>query len=169
MARDRPVGDGDGDGNGRGDGGGGGGVGGRGGGGSGGGGLAQHSQAVRHALSVREAVARGNYVRFFRLATDAPHMGPHLLRALLSSQRATAMKLILRAYRPEVRGSMLQRLLGFGSREECLRYCTEHGISQGAKNMLRRLDAGEGGDFVVACKEAQTSFTVEQAAGTRLI
>ena len=118
---------------------------------------------------MREAKAQGNFVRFFRLARDAPHMGRQLMRASFASQRASAMKVLLRAHRPSALGSMLQRLLGFETLDACRRYCADHGIAGDAVRAAPGADGDHGDDFVIDCRKAQATFVVEQAAGTRLI
>ena len=79
------------------------------------------------------------------------------------------MKIILRVYRPEALGSMLQQLLGFDTIDACKRYCAEHGIAGDSVRELQGVDGERGDDFVIDCRKAQARFVVEQAAGTRLI
>ena len=45
------------------------------------------SEPVEHALSVRKALAQGNYGRFFKLFRTAPNSGQHLMDIFMSKHR----------------------------------------------------------------------------------
>ena len=117
---------------------------------------------MAHALAVREAKAAGNYCRYFRLARETPNMGLLLMRATYTSQREAAMKLALKAYRPHLAGSFLQKMLLFDSLAETLAYCTKNGIADAA------IEESEH-EFLIDAKVANSTFRVAQEAGTRLI
>ena len=53
--------------------------------------------AVRHALSVRSALALGNYHRFFQLYLDTPNMGAYLMDMFVDRERLSALATICRA------------------------------------------------------------------------
>ena len=55
------------------------------------------TKGVEHALKVREALAAGNYHRFFRLYEATPFMGIYLLDMIVLRERLAAMAAICRA------------------------------------------------------------------------
>lgn len=57
---------------------------------------AKANPAVKHALEVRSALARGNYHRFFMLYLDTPNMGAYLMDMFVERERLTAISCICR-------------------------------------------------------------------------
>ena len=53
--------------------------------------------AINHALSVRSALALGNYHRFFRLYLYAPNMGAYLMDMFIERERESALKVMCKA------------------------------------------------------------------------
>lgn len=53
--------------------------------------------AVKHALSVRSALALGNYHRFFQLYLDTPNMGAYLMDMFVDRERLAALAAMSRA------------------------------------------------------------------------
>ena len=49
---------------------------------------------VKHALSVRAALAAGNYHKFFKLYQDTPFMGAYLLDKCIPRERLAALATI---------------------------------------------------------------------------
>lgn len=79
--------------------------------------------AVDHALAVRKAIAFGNYARFFELFADAPNMAPELMEYMVPKMRATAVRTMLKAYKPSpVAVSFIMTTLGFSDEEEAAKY-----------------------------------------------
>lgn len=54
----------------------------------------KESEAVIHALSVRSALALGNYHKFFRLYLDTPNMGAYLMDMFVARERLSALSKI---------------------------------------------------------------------------
>lgn len=73
----------------------------------------KQKSGVQHALSVRSALASGNYHKFFRLYQDAPFMCPYLLDMIIERERLAAMAAICRAYKPDVSLHFLVQELAF--------------------------------------------------------
>jgi len=69
--------------------------------------------AVIHALSMRKALALGNFYRFFQLTADIPNMGSYLVDHCLARERRKALLAICKAYRPNVSSAFLARMLGY--------------------------------------------------------
>lgn len=51
----------------------------------------KESEAIKHALSVRSALALGNYHKFFRLYLDTPNMGAYLMDMFVVRERLAAL------------------------------------------------------------------------------
>jgi len=49
-------------------------------------------EGVKHALLVRRALVQGNYGRFFKLFTEAPNMGGHLMDIFIEKHRLICMQ-----------------------------------------------------------------------------
>lgn len=47
--------------------------------------------SVCHALNVRQALAQGNYTKFFRLFNSAPKMGAYLMDHFVPRERISAL------------------------------------------------------------------------------
>jgi len=74
--------------------------------------------AIRHALSVREAVSETDYHRFFRLLRKCPNEGTHLMDRIVPSMRYKALFRICKAYRPSVEAEFVVDELGLESDRE---------------------------------------------------
>jgi hypothetical protein len=57
----------------------------------------KEEQPIKHALSVRSALALGNYHRFFRLYLDTPNMGAYLMDMFVVRERLAALSNICKA------------------------------------------------------------------------
>ncbi|CAN6844204.1 unnamed protein product [Brassica oleracea] len=123
---------------------------------------AKGDEAVRHALSVRAAVASGNYVMFFRLYKTAPNMNSCLMDLYVEKMRYKAVTFISRSCRPSIPVSYLAQVLGFAGTssegtgekendgmEECSEWLKAHGAS---------LIADSNGDMVLDTKASSTSL-----------
>lgn len=54
--------------------------------------------AVAHALSVRLALATGNYHKFFRLYEDAPNMNAYIMDQFIDRERINALHTLSKWY-----------------------------------------------------------------------
>ncbi|KAI9199434.1 SAC3/GANP domain protein [Polychytrium aggregatum] len=71
------------------------------------------SESVRHALAVRSSIAIGNYRQLFRLYLEAPNMSGYLMDQFIDRERIRAMKVICKAFRPDIPVQYLTQVLGF--------------------------------------------------------
>jgi SAC3 family protein LENG8/THP3 len=69
--------------------------------------------AISHALKVREAVAVGDYLAFFRLHNETPNLGTFLTNLLVPTMRLRALRRMAKAYRPSLELRVCLEHLGF--------------------------------------------------------
>ncbi|KAL4803957.1 SAC3/GANP/Nin1/mts3/eIF-3 p25 family-domain-containing protein [Aspergillus unguis] len=86
----------------------------------------KQSEAVKHALDVRSALALGNYHRFFQLYLDTPNMGAYLMDMFVDRERLSALTAICKAYKPDVKIRFITEELGFESDEQSARFILDH-------------------------------------------
>ncbi|XP_073826698.1 uncharacterized protein [Musca autumnalis] len=79
----------------------------------------RENPAIAHALEFRSAWAMGNYCKLFRLYKTAPLMAGHLIDWFLERERKSALRTILKAYRPNITLDYITDVLAFESREKC--------------------------------------------------
>ncbi|OAA60794.1 SAC3/GANP domain protein [Cordyceps fumosorosea ARSEF 2679] len=70
---------------------------------------------IKHALSVRSALALGSYHKFFQLYLDTPNMGAYLMDMFVVRERLSALCNMCRAYKPDVKLRFITEELGFES------------------------------------------------------
>lgn len=101
---------------------------------------AQH--AIRHALSVREAVFMNDYHRFFQLHAAAPNMAAYLMDTLVPSMRLRALRVICKAYRPHVPLEFILQELNLEKGQETDKFINQCGIVfiGGAKGERKLVD-----------------------------
>ncbi|KAJ1999246.1 hypothetical protein GGI04_004650 [Coemansia thaxteri] len=80
---------------------------------------AKRDAAVQHALSVRSAMATGNYFRYFQLYTTAPNMGGYLMDNFVDRERCSALQKMCKAYRPRLGLEFISQALAFDGMDEC--------------------------------------------------
>ncbi|PNS16349.1 hypothetical protein CAC42_6456 [Sphaceloma murrayae] len=83
--------------------------------------------AVKHALEVRSALAKGNYHKFFKLYEDSPNMGGYLMDMFVDRERLAALAIITKAYKPDVKVSFLTSELAFPDDQQCAQFLCEQG------------------------------------------
>ncbi|KAL8703963.1 MAG: hypothetical protein Q9201_002864 [Fulgogasparrea decipioides] len=83
---------------------------------------------VKHALDTRSALALGNYHRFFKLYHDTPHMGAYLMDMFVARERLSALSVICKVYKPDVKLRFITEELGFESDDESARFICDHGV-----------------------------------------
>ncbi|KAG8631998.1 hypothetical protein KVT40_001138 [Elsinoe batatas] len=87
----------------------------------------KQNPAIKHALEVRSALARGNYHKFFKLYDDPPNMGGYLMDMFVDRERLAAMATICRAYKPDIKVSFLTSELAFADDQQCAQFLVENG------------------------------------------
>ncbi|KAJ2080668.1 hypothetical protein H4R24_002905 [Coemansia sp. RSA 988] len=75
--------------------------------------------AVEHALSVRAAMAAGNYHRFFKLYLATPNMGGYLIDKFIARERCAALQKMCKAFRPGLNVSFIANELAFDDIGAC--------------------------------------------------
>ena len=101
------------------------------------------SDEVVHALKVRAAVATNDYIAFFRLLETAPRMSFYLMQYLVSAVRFSALKTMMKVYKPTVELEFVTDSIGFrGDCEVGRGYVLEAGakLTEGGKQIDTRVN-----------------------------
>ncbi|KAH6685952.1 SAC3/GANP domain-containing protein [Plectosphaerella plurivora] len=80
---------------------------------------------IKHALSVRSALALNNYHRFFQLYLDTPNMGAYLMDMFVLRERLAALCNICKAYKPDVKLRFITEELGFESDHDAAQFIVD--------------------------------------------
>ncbi|KAE8242546.1 hypothetical protein A4X13_0g7114 [Tilletia indica] len=80
---------------------------------------ARKDPAVSHALSVRLALATGNYHRFFQLYLNAPNMNAYIMDHFVERERVNALVIMAKSFRPSVPLSLIVSEFAFTDPPEC--------------------------------------------------
>lgn len=81
---------------------------------------------VQHALSVRSALANGDYHSFFKLYRQAPLLGNHLIDCFLDRQRVEAMMIICKGYKVAVEAAFVAAELSFNNQSDCYKFLDQY-------------------------------------------
>ncbi|EGY19558.1 hypothetical protein VD0002_g5412 [Verticillium dahliae] len=81
---------------------------------------------IKHALSVRSALALGNYHKFFQLYLDTPNMGAYLMDMFVVRERLAALCNICKAYKPDVKLRFITEELGFESDHDAAQFIVDY-------------------------------------------
>mgnify|MGYP001466301510 CR=1 FL=1 len=71
--------------------------------------------AIAHGLKVREALAFGDYLSFFRLHAKTPNLGHHLTSLIVPTMRIRGLRRMAKSYRPTLDIEVCTKKLGFDS------------------------------------------------------
>ncbi|RAL63907.1 hypothetical protein DID88_003095 [Monilinia fructigena] len=114
----------------------------------------KESEAIIHALSVRSALALGNYHKFFRLYLDTPNMGAYLMDMFAARERLAALSKICKTYKPDVKLRFVTEELGFESDGDAAQFiCDYNGQSLLVeKDGDLRFLSGQGGQIFETAK-----------------
>ncbi|XP_013082698.2 leukocyte receptor cluster member 8 homolog [Biomphalaria glabrata] len=86
-------------------------------------------ECIKHALDVRIAWSLNNYHRFFKLYEQAPKMSGYLMDWFIDRVRKSALKLLLKAYRPSLPVEFFKKELAFTDKSKCLEFLQEKGVT----------------------------------------
>ncbi|KAI1079113.1 SAC3/GANP/Nin1/mts3/eIF-3 p25 family-domain-containing protein [Whalleya microplaca] len=89
--------------------------------------------AIKHALSVRSALALGNYHKFFKLYTEVPNMGPYLMDMFVKRERLAALANMCKVFKPQLKLRYITEELAFESDAEAAQFI----IDYSGDNLLR--------------------------------
>ncbi|TQW00790.1 hypothetical protein V2A60_001832 [Cordyceps javanica] len=94
--------------------------------------IEKEEPAIKHALSVRSALALGNHHKFFQLYLDTPNMGAYLMDMFVVRERLAALCNMCRAYKPDVKLRFITEELAFESDADAAQFI----IDQQGQNLL---------------------------------
>ncbi|PPJ50803.1 hypothetical protein CBER1_06493 [Cercospora berteroae] len=118
---------------------------------------------VRFALNVREALAAGNYHRFFKLYKEAHdwRMAPSLMDMFVERERVIALAAMSKTYKPDVSAKFITEELHFEEDEsesvfeaDHIQACIEFIKRHGGQDLLQEKD----GDVRVSTSKAYSLF-----------
>ncbi|KAI3322081.1 SAC3/GANP/Nin1/mts3/eIF-3 p25 family-domain-containing protein [Xylariaceae sp. AK1471] len=112
----------------------------------------KEERPVKHALSVRSALALGNYHKFFQLYLDVPNMGAYLMDMFIKRERLAALANMCKAFKPEVKLRYITEELAFESDAEAAQFIIDYD-----QELLQ-----ERGDHIV-CLTGKAGQTFENA------
>jgi SAC3 family protein LENG8/THP3 len=80
-------------------------------------------ECIEHAMQVRSALARGNYVRFFKLYLDAPNMGKYLMDVFIEKHRILCLRSLCLANSPSnIEIDKIFQILAFEDRDTLISF-----------------------------------------------
>lgn len=86
----------------------------------------KEERPIKHALSVRSALALGNYHRFFQLYLDVPNMGAYLMDMFVKRERLAALAVICKSIKQDVKLRYVTEELAFESDAEAAQFIIDY-------------------------------------------
>jgi len=103
--------------------------------------------AIEHALEVRECMALGYYLKFFRLHDLTPNLGDKLTSRIVPTMRMRGLRRMAKAYRPTLDIRVCTEHLGFDSMEEGKDWLVRCGcVLDGPKILMKDSEIHEPGE-----------------------
>eukprot|EP00727_Mastigamoeba_balamuthi_P008785 m51a1_g4529 hypothetical protein (493) ;mRNA; r:18222-20328 len=101
--------------------------------------------AVKHALEVQKAYFASNYCAYFRLVATCPcESSRFLLDKLTEHMRDTAIRMMMKSYRPTLEVSFVHQQLGFEDRDETEQFLYNYGATIMLVDNVRVIDTKKG-------------------------
>lgn len=99
----------------------------------------KRSEPVSHALQVRQALAQGNYGRFFKLYRTAPNLGSSMMEIFVDKHRILCLSRLAMAYvATNVDVAYLTQMLAFSSQREATEFLERLGCKlEGGKLLCK--------------------------------
>ncbi|KAL7628977.1 hypothetical protein AAE478_000495 [Parahypoxylon ruwenzoriense] len=82
----------------------------------------KEERPIKHALSVRSALALGNYHKFFQLYLNVPNMGAYLMDMFVKRERLAALANMCKAFKPDLKLRYITEELAFESDAEAAQF-----------------------------------------------
>lgn len=99
--------------------------------------------SIKHAIETAHSWLLSNYVLFFRHYKNAPDMSAFILNWIIERERKTAVKLVVKAYRPNIPVECLINMLAFQDLDSCLQFLERNNIA---------VSVAEKNSIIIDCK-----------------
>lgn len=84
--------------------------------------LEKGSSDVQFGIKVFNSWSTGNYYQFFKLYLEAPKMSGYLMDTFVQRERNSAMRRLVRAYKPSITVAKVSKLLGYPDDDTAIVY-----------------------------------------------
>ncbi|KAI9314995.1 SAC3/GANP domain-containing protein [Dichotomocladium elegans] len=91
--------------------------------------MGKFSKSVKHAMSVRMALAHGDYHNFFKLYHVAPNRSRFLMDKFMDRERTQALKVLCKAFPMGLPFAFIVKELAFYSTDDFVTFLSRHGVT----------------------------------------
>ncbi|KAG1706987.1 Leukocyte receptor cluster member 8 [Nymphon striatum] len=88
----------------------------------------KENEIISHALKISQCYDLNNYHKFFKLTENSPNMAGYLTNWFAPRMRKSALKILLKSYRPTLPVTYVSQELAFHSEDDCLAFLQEFSI-----------------------------------------